>query len=59
MVSFAAGLCLALAAAIPADATPSPSVLHKGDSAKYVFFFIGDGMGLPRKRPPRPFPGNG
>jgi len=48
---FALLLCafLALATAGPLEAAGGQTALHKGDPAKYVFFLIGDGMGLPQK----------
>lgn len=41
-----AALLACILAAAPALAS---SALYKGQPAKYVFFFIGDGMGLPQK----------
>lgn len=50
----AMGLLLGLAPAVGAKTQPRP---HSGDFAKYIFFFIGDGMGLPQKTAAEAFSG--
>lgn len=51
-------VCAALlvgAAAFAADEAVAENVLHAGTSAKYVFLFIGDGMGIPHRQAPEIF----
>ncbi len=47
--SLALSLMAALIFALPQTSIASDTALHKGKSAKYVLFFIGDGMGLPQR----------
>lgn len=42
-------VCVLLIAAVPAQAKGKKVRVYKGKPAKYVFFFIGDGMALPQK----------
>ncbi len=42
-------VCALLVAAAPAQAQGKTVRVYKGQPAKYVFFFIGDGMALPQK----------
>ncbi len=56
MISLAAALFLPLGLA-PANAAQKKANVYHGDSAKYIFFFIGDGMGLPQKTAAEAFSG--
>jgi len=38
-----------LALVLAAAPAPAATALHQGQPAKYVFFFIGDGLGIPQK----------
>lgn len=50
-------VCVLLMAAVPAQAKGKKVRVYKGKSAKYVFLFIGDGMGLPQKGATEAFTG--
>ncbi|WP_419779956.1 alkaline phosphatase [Maridesulfovibrio sp.] len=50
-------LCAVIMAAVPAYAKAKKVRVYKGKSAKYVFLFIGDGMGLPQKSATEAFTG--
>ncbi|WP_027722571.1 alkaline phosphatase [Maridesulfovibrio zosterae] len=50
-------ICVMLMAAVPAQAKDKTVRVYKGKPAKYVFLFIGDGMGIPQKGATEAFTG--
>ena len=49
LLVMALALVLAIAFAVPAIAASKKVSVYKGKPAKYVFYFIGDGMGIPQR----------
>ncbi|WP_321404112.1 alkaline phosphatase [Maridesulfovibrio sp.] len=50
-------VCAVIMAAVPAYAKAKKVRVYKGQPAKYVFLFIGDGMGMPQKGATEAFTG--
>ncbi|CCO24723.1 alkaline phosphatase [Maridesulfovibrio hydrothermalis] len=50
-------VCVMLMAAVPAQAKVKKVRVYKGQPAKYIFLFIGDGMGFPQKGATEAFTG--
>ncbi len=50
-------VCFVVVTAVPAHAKGKKVQVHKGAPAKYVFLFIGDGMGIPQRMAVEKFTG--